>query len=189
MKNICVYCSSSNALSPVYITLARRLGTLMGERKYNLVYGGANVGLMGELACAVTASGGRVSGVIPKAFHERDLSYTDADELIITGDLRERKARMASMADAFIAMPGGFGTLEEIMEILTLKQIGLIDAPVVFINTENFYTPLLTLFNSMAEGKFMKREYLDLYYAAGDAAPALDYIRDYVPGKLPAKWF
>ncbi|PKL40672.1 MAG: TIGR00730 family Rossman fold protein [Spirochaetae bacterium HGW-Spirochaetae-1] len=189
MKNICVYCSSSSAVAPVFTELARHLGEMIGKRGHALIYGGANIGLMGEVSRAVTAAGGKVTGVIPEIFHERNLSYEEADSLIITADLRERKARMAELADAFIAMPGGFGTLEEIMEVLTLKQIGLLNVPVVFINTNNFYSHLFSLFNSMAEGCFMKKEYLDLYHAASDAVEALDYIETFVPGKLPSKWF
>ncbi|MFA6547179.1 MAG: TIGR00730 family Rossman fold protein, partial [Limisphaerales bacterium] len=116
MKSICVYCSSSSAVDARYVEAAVEFGTHLGRRGLTLVYGGASVGLMGQLAQAVHRGGGRVLGVIPQSLRDREIAYEAADELVVTRDLRERKAVMESRADAFVALPGGFGTLEEVLE-------------------------------------------------------------------------
>src|SRR5437867_216516 len=134
-RAICVFSSSSDAVAPHYVELAQSFGALLARRHMGLVYGAGRVGLMGVLARAVHAHGGRVIGVIPDFLRAQEVAYEEADELIVTRDLRERKAIMESRYDAFVALPGGFGTLEEILEILTLKQLATHAKPVVFLNT------------------------------------------------------
>jgi len=187
--NICVYCSSSDAVAPVYFMTAAELGRLMALGSHALVYGGASVGLMGEIARAVRAGGGNVISVMPEAVRNAGITFEDAGEILYTDTLRERKALMEERADAFIALPGGFGTLGEVLEILTLKQLKLHAKPVVFINTGGFYDPLLDMFEKMYAEKFAKSLFRGLYAIADDAAGALDYIGKYRPVELESKWY
>jgi cytokinin riboside 5'-monophosphate phosphoribohydrolase len=186
---ICVYSSSSDAVAPEYFEAARELGALMGTRGHTLVYGGARTGLMGELARAVHACGGRVIGVIPENIRARGVAYETADELLVTTDLRSRKAMMEARSDAFVALPGGFGTLEELAEVLTLKQLQVHSKPVVMVNTLGFYDPLADLFEHFYAQHFAKPEYRQLYHLAPGAADALDHIEHYEPPVLASKWF
>jgi uncharacterized protein (TIGR00730 family) len=136
MKTICVFCSSSDGVDEAYHQTATDLGNRIGKLRLDLIYGGASIGLMGAVARGVHDKGGRVVGVIPEFFRKKDetIEYADADELIVTEDMRSRKAIMDRRADAFIVLPGGIGTLEEAMEIMSMKQLGLTDKPLVFIN-------------------------------------------------------
>jgi uncharacterized protein (TIGR00730 family) len=188
MKNICVYCSSSDAVAPIYLETARALGARIAARGNTLIYGGANLGLMGELARAVHAGGGHVVGVIPQALQARGIAYAATDEVIITQDLRERKATMEARADAFIALPGGLGTLEELLEVLTLRQLQAHTKPIVLLNTANYYAPLLALFAHLYRERFA-RPFDNLYYVADDVAGLFDYLDTYQPFLAPSKWF
>lgn len=161
--HLCVYASSSTAVAPEYLDAAAELGTRMAAHGHTLVYGGGNVGLMGALARAVHDGGGRVIGVIPEKLRDLELAYEAADELLVTTTLRERKLAMESRADAFIALPGGFGTLEEVMEILVLRQLGYHWKPVVFLNTAGVYTPLFAFFERLVRDRFVKPEQSRLY--------------------------
>ncbi len=189
MKNVCVYCSSSDAVDPLYFTAAGELGRLLAVEGYTLVFGGTNVGLMGELARSVHLHGGRVIGVIPQIIRDRGIAFDDADELITTADLRERKAIMESQSDAFIAMPGGFGTLEEILEVITLKQLGLHAKPVIFLNTHKFYHTFNVFLEELIIKRLTKPAYRKLYYFAAEPALALSYLKNYQPVELESKWF
>ncbi|HUS16050.1 MAG TPA: TIGR00730 family Rossman fold protein [Chloroflexia bacterium] len=184
-RALCVYCASSDRIAPGYFAAAAELGAAMATRGYALVYGGAQVGLMGAVARAVHAHGGYVIGVLPGLFQTKELAYELADELIITRDLRERKAIMEAHADGFIGLPGGFGTLEEILEILTLKQIGLTAKPVVLLNTAGFYAPLDVLFEHIYEQQFAPTTSRELYHLADDVPGAFAYL-DSSPPPLPA---
>jgi uncharacterized protein (TIGR00730 family) len=185
-KTICVYCASSEAVPIDYFQAAKALGREIARRGHTLVYGGGNIGLMGALARAVTAHRGRVVGVIPQALAQ--LGYEGADEMIVTADLRERKAVMEARADAFVALPGGFGTLEELLEIITLKQLGLHDKPIVLVNTAGFYDPLVAVFEGIYAAEFTKAVYRALYHVAPNPVDALDYVDGYRPVDLPKKW-
>ncbi len=189
MRAICVFCSSSDALAPEYFGAAAELGALIGAGGCELVYGGANVGLMGRLAGAAKEAGARVTGVIPRAFYARGLAFDGADELVLTDGLRERKAVMEERADAFIALPGGFGTLEETLEAITLKQIGSHDKPVALVNTAGFYDGLIGLFERLYALDFAKPESRALYHLAGGPREAMAYIEEYVPTAVSGKWF
>jgi hypothetical protein len=187
--NICVFCSSSDVIEPAYFAMATELGAALAGRGDTLIFGGTNLGLMGALARSMREKGGRVIGVIPAFIASRGLAYTAADELILTRDMRERKARMEACADAFIALPGGFGTLEEMLEIITLKMLQQHTKPVLFLNTGGFYNPLIALFEHMQEHRFAKTYSNQLYYFAADVADAFRYLGQYQPPKIEAKWF
>lgn len=187
-KSIAVYCASSSAVSQVYFEAARDLGNLIGQSGVTLVYGGTNIGLMGEVADAVVNSGGKTCGVITVLLNQVGIAHPKLDELIITDGMRERKAAMEQRADAFVTLPGGYGTLEEIFEILTLKQLGILQKPVVLLNTNNYYSPLLELLQSAADQHFMKPGNLAFFEVVNTPEEALKYIAGYVPGPYEPKW-
>ena len=177
LKSVCVFSSSRQAIDAVYFQAASELASGMAERGWSLVFGAGCIGLMGEMARAMHARGGCVVGVIPEYLRRDDICYEDADELIVTPDLRERKAVMESRADAFIGLPGGFGTLEEMLEIITLKQLGQHAKPVVFLNVNGFYDGLASVFQRMYEERFARSACSDLYEFAASPAEALDVIQ------------
>lgn len=185
---ICVYCSSSDHVSDGFFEVAIELGEAVATSGYRLVYGGGDIGLMGALARSVHIHGGHVVGVIPEFLRQPGIAYELADELVVTVDMRERKAIMETRADAFIALPGGFGTLEEMLEIITLKQLGVHDKPVVFLNAGGFYDGLNEVFEHIFEHRFAKPRYRDLYHFSVSVADALAYIAGYEPPALESKW-
>ena len=166
IKNICVYCASSPQIAPVYFEAAERLGYLLAERQINLIDGAGKVGLMGCLNDAVLAAGGTVTGVIPRFMVEQGWHHTGLTRLVETETMHERKGLMAKMSDAVIALPGGCGTMEELMEIITWKQLGLYDKPVVILNTGAFYTPLIEMLEQAIDQHFMRREHAALWEVA-----------------------
>ncbi len=175
-KNICIYCSSSNTVPSIYFDVAREIGKQLVEQHYTLVYGGGNVGLMGELARTVHHHGGKVIGVIPQKLVDREVAYHESDELIITDTMHERKETMEDRADAFVALPGGFGTLEEIFEVLTLKVLHFHNKPIIFLDVDNFYEPLFEMFERLYREHFVKEHYRSLYYRASDVASVFEYL-------------
>ena len=185
--NICVYCSSSDGVAATFFEAADALGRMIARRGDTLIYGGAGIGLMGALARAVKAGGGRVIGVMPERLAAEPITFAGADELIITRNMRERKARMEALADAFIVLPGGFGTLEELAEILTLRQLREHTKPVVLLNVQGFYEPLIGLFEHFYREGFAK-PWRELYAVTGDVGAALDIIDTYKPVTAPRKW-
>jgi len=186
---ICVFCSSSNALAEIYFEQARDLGKQIGEGCHTLVYGGANVGLMQAVAQSAKEAGGQSIGIIPELIHNKRLSSSTDSEQIITPNMRDRKYLMRKRSDAFIALPGGFGTLEEILEVITLKQLHYHQKPIVFINTNGFYNPLLDQFERCYSESFSKLAYKSLYYIAANCSDAMNYISNYKHEELTAKWF
>jgi len=171
---ICVFCASSSGLPEVHRRAARELGAELARRGHRLVYGGGNVGLMGELARSVHEHGGTVFGAIPRTLVDRELAYEPADELVVTDTLRERKAEMDAHADAFLALPGGFGTLEELLEVITLRQLRLHDRPVVLVNVAGYYDPFLAMVRSMVEQGFAPVGEGALFRVARTPAEAVD---------------
>ncbi len=161
--HICVYCASSNAVPAEFFQAARAIGVGMATRGWPLVYGGGSVGLMGAVAEAVQEAGGRVIGIIPQGLLEREVGYLRADELIVTQTLRERKQIMEERADAFIALAGGFGTLEELLEILTLRQLDYHDKPIIIVNTAGYYDSLLAQFEQVYALGFTDERHRRLY--------------------------
>jgi uncharacterized protein (TIGR00730 family) len=188
-KSICVYSSSSDAVAEPFFEAAQEVGTLIAKQGYTLIYGGGNIGLMGRLAMTVHQQGGKVVGVITEYLNHMGLAYEAADEIIITTDMRERKKVMEERADVFIALPGGFGTLEEILEVLTLKQLQLHRKPIVFIDTLNFFEKLFDQFEYMFQLSFAKSDQRKLYTVVPNAMEALAYIETYQPPVLQKKWF
>ncbi|BDC36320.1 MAG: TIGR00730 family Rossman fold protein [Candidatus Methanoliparum thermophilum] len=187
--NICIFASSSDAVSSDFLKAAGELGELIGKKGYTLVYGGTNVGLMGEIAVSVQKNGGKVIGVIPWFIRDEGISNSSADQLIVTEDMYERKRIMEDMSDAFFALPGGFGTLEEIFEVLTLKQLKRHNKPIIFFNTKGFYNRLFDFFEQIYKEKFAKSAYKNTYYITSDPQDALSYLENYSPTEIPDKWF
>jgi len=187
--NICVFSSSSNAISEIYFDEARKLGQLIGESGWKLIYGGANVGLMHACAESARAHGAKTVGIIPELIHAHRLSSPNDHEQVITPNMRERKYLMRKRSNAFIALPGGFGTLEEILEVITLKQLNYHNKAVVFVNTNGFYNPLLEQFAKSYEESFAKESYKENYFIATNSEEAMTYLNNYIPSEPLAKWF
>jgi uncharacterized protein (TIGR00730 family) len=158
IRNICVYCGSNVGANPRYAEAARTLGTLMASEHIGLVYGGGGVGLMGELARSVQVHGGRVTGIIPAFLSHRERMLRDVDELIVVEDMHQRKKLMFDKSDAFVALPGGIGTLEELVEQLTWAQLGRHAKPIVLVNIDGFWEPLLVLLRHMHSQAFIRAD-------------------------------
>lgn len=188
MKSVCVFAASSDAARPVFGRVAEEIGRLLVERGLDLVYGAGKVGLMGAIAEAVHAAGGRVTGVIPDKLNIPALTYVACDELIVTETMSERKAIMTARADGFIVLPGGFGTLEELFEVLVLKQLGYHEKPIVFLNTENAFDGLMAYFAEMVEADLVKEDQCDLFAVAATPAAAIDALMNHRPTPAPGKW-
>jgi uncharacterized protein (TIGR00730 family) len=186
-RQVCVYCSSSAAVDPAHVAVARQLGTALATRGDVLVWGGATVGLMGEVARAARAAGGRTIGVIPQALLDVEIADHAADELVITRDMLSRKAELARRSDAFVALPGGFGTLEELLEQITGRLLGFHDKPIVLADVDGFWQPLLGLFEHLYRERFARPESRQGYAVARDAADVLSLL-DAPPASLPERW-
>ena len=186
--NITVFSSSSDAVDPVFFDVARELGRGIADRGDTLVYGGTNVGLMGALAKAAKETGGKVVGVIPGHISDRGIGFEQADELIVTANMRDRKRIMEERADTFVVLPGGFGTLEEVVEIITLKQLQQHRKAIVILNAHGFYDPLHTLFEHFYEQHFAKPASRALYHFARSVPDTFAYLDSYVPTAVPTKW-
>jgi uncharacterized protein (TIGR00730 family) len=187
-KLLCVYCSSSDRLEAKYYAAAEEVGREMVKRGWGLVYGGGKTGLMGTVARSVKASGGRVIGVIPDFMKLKELAFTEADELVTVVTMRERKLLMESRADAFLTLPGGCGTLEEIMEIITLRQLNVLQKPCVFFNQDGFYDDLMRFFQKMVDEKFCKPSNLDLFSVAKTVPEIFTQLESGVV-TAETKWF
>jgi len=187
--NICVFSSSSNAIADVYVNEAIDLARLIGQSGYCLINGGSNVGLMDVITREAGNHGARTIGVIPEKLRDFNLASIHAHEIIVSGDMMERKFKMRELSDSFIALAGGFGTLEEILEVITLKQLGYHNKAVVFINTNDFYNDLFRQFEKSYEEKFAKENYRKLYFVAKNANEAMDYLLSYKSEATVDKWF
>jgi uncharacterized protein (TIGR00730 family) len=185
--SVCVFCSSAGGLPEVYRAAARDLGAELAQRGHRLVYGGGNVGLMGEVARAVHAHGGTVVGVIPQGLVDRELAYDPADELLVTTTMRERKAEMDARADAFVALPGGFGTLEELLEVLTLRQLRLHDRPIVLVNVAGYWDPFLSMVADMVDQGFAPLGEGVLFQVAKTPSEAVD-LAEAGPAPIPGPY-
>jgi len=187
-QDICVYASSSDAVEPVFFDTADRLGRLLGRKGYGLVYGAGQIGLMGRLADGVREEGGRITGVIPEALNLKGVVYEHCDELIVTADMRRRKDEMDKRAAAFIALPGGFGTLEELLEVITLKQLRYHDRAIVILNTDGFYDALIEQFEVSITRRFAKEQCRKLYAVCETPESAVGHIENYRAPVLETKW-
>ena len=176
IRNICVYCGSNTGTNPAYAAAARLLGQTMAKERIGLVYGGGGLGLMGELARSVLAHGGRVTGIIPAFLSEKERMLRDADELIVVDDMHQRKKLMFDKSDAFVALPGGIGTLEELVEQLTWAQLGRHTKPIVLVNIDGFWEPLRALLSHMSAEAFIRPD-MDVRFLtverAEDVVPAI----------------
>lgn len=166
MKHICVFCGANTGSDPLYAQVATEVGRYMAEQHYTLVYGAGNVGLMGVIADAVMAHGGQTTGVIPEFLQKWEVAHDNLDELIITQTMHERKAIMAERADAFVALPGGYGTLDELFEILTWRQLHLHQKPIGLLNVKGYFDPLLQMVDRMKEEGFLQAENHQLILSA-----------------------
>lgn len=187
MKNICVFCGSSVGVRPEYADAARQLGALLAQRGLGLVYGGGRVGLMGVIADAVLTNGGHVSGIIPEFLFKKEIEHKDVHDLRVVGSMHERKALMADLADGFIALPGGWGTLDEFCEILTWAQLGLHTKPCGLLNVSGYYDSFLQFFDTATTEGFVQPQYRTLVLADTDPARLLDRMAAYQPPQT-VKW-
>lgn len=186
--SICVFCGSSDAVHETYFRAAREMGEAIGARAWNLVYGGGANGLMGALARSVHQHGGKVTAIIPKNLDRPGITYESADELIVTESLYDRKSEMDRRSNSFAALPGGFGTVDEIMEFITLKQLQFHARPIVLVNISGFYDSLLTFIDHQIHEKFIKPEHRRLHYISSSVSETIRYIEDYKVERLPDKF-
>ncbi len=183
LKRVCVFCGSSPGSSPVFVQMARKLGRTLARRGIGLVYGGGSIGLMGAIADAVLGEGGEAVGVIPKALQLRELAHPRLSALHVVGSMHERKAKMAEMAEAFIALPGGMGTLEEFAEILTWAQLGLHERPCGLLDVAGYYDPLVAFFDRAAALGFVRPEHRRMVLIEKEPEALLDAFLAYrAPG-------
>ena len=188
-KLLCVYCASSDRIDPKYVAAAEQLGRDLVARGWGLVYGGGKTGLMGAVARGTKQAGGHVVGVIPEFMKARELAFDEADELITVITMRERKLLMETRADAFVTLPGGFGTLEEIMEILTLRQLDVVRKPCVIFNQDGFYDDLIRLFEKMLAERFFEESNMRLFSVARTLPEIFAQIDSARPVAAESKWF
>lgn len=179
VNTICVYCGSSPGRLPVYRAAAQQLGAEIASRGIHLVYGGASVGLMGEVAREVLAGGGKVTGVIPQSIADQEVAFLELDDLIVVNSMHERKARMAELADGYIALPGGYGTFEEYFEVLTWAQLGMHAKPCGLLNVENYYGQLLAFLDHAVQEMFIYAPHREMILSAVDSSDLIDQMAAY----------
>lgn len=187
MKRVTVFCGSSNGLNPIYAEQAFAFGKLLAEKNIELVYGGAKVGLMGAVAEGVLQHGGHVIGVLPHFLQQKEVAHTGLTELILVDTMHERKLKMHDLSDGAVALPGGFGTLEELFEMLTWGQLGLHRKPVAIYNTNGFYNPLIQMADTMVEEGFLKLVNREMLLVNDNAEALLSAMHTYQPVQVQ-KW-
>jgi len=187
IRSICVYCGSSRGLLPEYMETARAFGQLIAERGITLVYGGGNVGLMGAVADAALNAGGHVIGVIPQSLIEMEVAHNGLSEFFAVDNMHTRKAKMAELADAFVALPGGIGTLEEIFEVLTWNQLHIHTKPCALLNIAGYYDAMCDFLQNMVDQRFLRQENLDTLMVETDQQELLNRLEAYEPLKIE-KW-
>ena len=187
MNTICVYCGSNAGNNPAYAAQAKALGTRLAAENLTLVYGGGNVGLMGIVADAVLANGGDVIGVIPQQLVDWEVAHRGVTRLEVVDSMHTRKARMFELSDGFVALPGGFGTLDEMFEMLTWRQLGLGKKPCAFLDVNGFWQPLMAMLDSMVRERFLHAEQRNDLWHGDDIDILLAWMRDYLPAQAD-KW-
>ncbi|MUT68093.1 TIGR00730 family Rossman fold protein [Paenibacillus sp. NEAU-GSW1] len=180
MKSIAVFCGSSEGASPIYKESAVKLGQELAKRQITLIYGGANVGLMGTVADAVLEQGGEVIGILPFFLQSREIAHKGLTDLIMVESMHERKAKMSELADGFIALPGGPGTMEEYFEIFTWGQLGLHQKPCGLLNVNQYFDPIVSMFETMQREQFMQSKYRSMFITDTTAAGVLEQFSNYV---------
>ena len=188
VRKVCVFCGSRPGARSDYADAADRLAALLVEEGIGLVYGGASVGLMGRLADAVLERGGEVTGVIPLALVDREIAHPDLSDLRVVDSMHERKALMAELADAFVALPGGLGTLEELFEIYTWAQLGLHRKPCVLLNVASYYDGVAAFLDHAVQERFVRAEHRALLLTEEDPRMLLERMRSFDPGAALPKW-
>ena len=188
IKNICVFCSSSNHIADHFFQDAASLGHYIVSKGWGLVYGGTNIGLMGHIADVVLKGNSNVIGVIPRHIQAKGIEKKQCTELILTEHMSERKMTMIARSDVFVALPGGFGTLEEIMEVITLKQLQLHDKPVIFLNNNRYFDHLERFFSHIFSQNFTSSKFRQLYYMAPNLDALAEYLEKYKSPHLTDKW-
>lgn len=188
MKSICVYCGSSDKLPEVYLQAAAEMGKTIAKQGLRLIYGAGSTGLMGALADAALEEGGEVMGIIPNYFNTPVLAHPNLTQIEIVDTLHQRKARMVELADAFVALPGGFGTLEEFFEVLTWAQIGLHQKPVGLLNIRGYYNLLLSMIEQAQREGFIYDEHRALFYVEENPAELLNELKNHQPPKGIERW-
>ncbi|OFX24306.1 MAG: Rossman fold protein, TIGR00730 family [Anaeromyxobacter sp. RBG_16_69_14] len=181
MRRVCVFCGSSMGARQSYVDAARALGDLVARRGLGLVYGGASIGLMGAVADAALAAGGEVIGVIPAALEAKEIAHEKLTRLEVVDSMHERKARMAELSDAFVALPGGMGTLEELSEVLTWAQLGLHGKPCGLLDVAGYWRSLVAFFEHAVQERFLRPQHRDLLLVAEDPPALLDALAAYEP--------
>jgi cytokinin riboside 5'-monophosphate phosphoribohydrolase len=185
---ICVFCSSSEDLHQKYYTVAAELGKIIAEENYNLIHGAGTIGLMGVLMKSAAENGCKVTGVVPERLNRENIVSDLHQDLIVTPDMKERKEYMRANASAFIALPGGFGTLEEILEVITLKQLKYHNKAIVIVNSYGYFDHLLRQFDHMFDTSFAIESYKNLYCIAENPKDAINYIKTYNPEHIYDKY-
>lgn len=187
IRSLCVFCGSNTGTNPRFAEVAREFGALLASQGIALVYGGGHVGLMGIVADAVLAGGGKAIGVIPRALWDREVGHRNLTKLHIVESMHERKAMMASLADAFVALPGGLGTLEEIFEVWTWAQLGIHAKPVGFLDAEGFYGPLMAFLDRGVDAGFIRAQHRAAAIVEANPISLLRRLGEYEPPRA-AKW-
>ncbi len=187
MKRITVFCGANPGIENIYLAQAALVGKALARRNIGLVYGGANIGLMGAVADGVLGEGGKAIGVLPVFLQSKEIAHEKLTELILVDTMHERKARMNDLSDGVIALPGGFGTLEELFEMLTWAQLGLHQKPIAILNTQGFYDPLISLVQSMVDKGFLKKENQQMLLTGNDIDELLNAMENYVAPTV-GKW-
>ena len=188
MQSICVYCGSSDKSDSVYLQAAQHTGQVIANNDLRLIYGGGSTGMMGALANGVLEAGGKVTGVITEQFNTPQLAHAGLTDMVVLKDMHERKARMVALADGFIALPGGFGTLDELFEVLTWAQIGLHTKPVGLLNVEGYFDRLLEFLDNVQTKGFVYAEHRKLYTTADSPQDLLTTLKAYRPPDQLARW-
>lgn len=182
MQNICVYCASSSQVKEEYSQAAEKLGRLLVAAGMQLVYGGGQRGLMGKIADSMLADGGKVTGIMPRFMTEVEWNHTGITEMILVNSMHERKEKMALMADAVVALPGGCGTLEELLEVITWKRLGIFSKPIIICNVDGYFDPLIEMLNKSVDENFMREEHRLMWQVTNTPEEVMEALKN------PMKW-
>jgi len=189
MQTICVYCASSTQVKPVYFEATARLSRIFALANLSVVYGGGSKGLMGQLADSILEAGGKITGVIPRFMCDVEWNHTGLTELILVDTMHERKEKMALMADAIVALPGGCGTLEELLEVITWKRLGIFTKPIVIVNVEGYFDDLVSMLDRAVDEHFMRKEHHKMWEVVRTPEEVLDAIQNSVNWDSTARSF
>lgn len=187
-QSITVYCSSSNHVHPSYLHVARTMGRLIAESGYTLVYGGGKVGLMAEVSAGAREAGGKVLGIILQKFQDLGVADPEVREMIACEDMRSRKRGLEESGDAYIALPGGFGTFEEVTEMLSFKQLGFHNKPIIIVNVQGYFDDLIRQFQRGFAEHFIEERFGEIYHVVAEPQQAIDVIKNYQPPQLELKY-